>query len=29
MKALLKLSHRVGDVELRDVPEPVTGPYQV
>jgi L-iditol 2-dehydrogenase len=29
VKALMKLSHRVGDVELREVPEPVTGPHQV
>jgi L-iditol 2-dehydrogenase len=29
MQALLKLSHRVGDVALREVPEPVTAPGQV
>jgi L-iditol 2-dehydrogenase len=29
MKALLKLSHQPGDVGLREVPEPVTGPQQV
>lgn len=29
MQALLKLSHRVGDVALRQVPEPTTGPQDV
>ena len=29
MRALVKLAHGVGNVALRDVPEPVTGPSQV